>query len=45
MLVHTAIADEFPLLVAITHELGEDDDGNDLVKLRTAKRLLRDAFF
>ena len=43
MSVLTAIADEFPLLAAISHELGEDD-GNDLVKLRTAKRLLRDAF-
>ncbi len=44
MSVLTAIADEFPLLAAITHELGEDEGGNDLVKLRTAKRLLRDAF-
>ncbi len=44
MSVLTAIADEFPLLAAISHELGEDDDGNDLMKLRTAKRLLRDAF-
>ena len=44
MLIYTAIAEEFPLLAAITHELGEDEGGNDLVKLRTAKRLLRDAF-
>ena len=44
MSVLTAIAHEFPLLAAIAHELGEADDPNAVARLRTARRLLRDAF-
>ncbi len=44
MLVHTTIANDFPLLAAIAHELGDADGGNEVAQLRTAGRLLRDAF-
>ena len=44
MSVLTAIADEFPLLAAIAHELRKSGDGNDVAQLRTARRMLRDAF-
>lgn len=41
MSVLTAIADEFPLLAAVAHELG-DDNGNEVARLRVARRLLGD---
>lgn len=44
MLVHTAIADEFPLLAAIARELGEGNRGTEMAQLRTARWLLGDAF-
>jgi len=44
MSVLTAITDEFPLLAAIAYELGDQDDGNELAKVRTARRLLQGAF-
>ena len=44
MLVLTAIADEFPLLAAIAHELGEADGRNEMATLRNARRVLKDAF-
>ena len=44
MLVHTAIANEFPLLAAIAHELGEGDDGNEVARLLEARQLLKEVF-
>ena len=44
MSVHTAIANEFPLLTAIAHELGERDDGNKVSRLLEARQLLKEAF-
>ena len=46
MLALTMNADEFPLLTAITHELGKthEENENELVQLRTARRLLQEAF-
>ena len=44
MSVLQAIAEEFPLLVAIARELGAAHDGNEVAQLRTARRLLGDAF-
>ena len=41
MSILTAIADEFPLLVAVARELG-DDNGNEVARLRVARRLLGD---
>ncbi len=44
MSIHRAIANEFPLLAAIADELGEGDDGNEVVRLLEARQLLKDAF-
>jgi hypothetical protein len=44
MLVQTAITNEFPLLAAIAHELGEGDDGNEVVRLLETRQLLKEVF-